>query len=106
MLSHQENCMVFGYRVPHYFWFMLSGALCDVVQAFIDYGVYLIYVLQWEKATVCWAVSYTLSIVVRHFSHRLLGTVYLAFAFLSSSFSFTYLLISLPFLLFNAHDML
>jgi hypothetical protein len=52
---------------------MLSGALCDVVQAFIDYSVYHIYYIEWEKATVCWGISYTLSIVVRHFSHRLLG---------------------------------
>lgn len=59
-------------KVPQYAWFVLSGALCDVVQALIDYLVYLVYTLEWERATVCWTTSYTLSIVVRHYSHRLL----------------------------------
>ena len=91
MLEHQERITVFGRKIPHYFWFMLSGALCDVAQAFIDYFVYLLYAFEWERATVwyftaswipssymtysgSWAVSYTLSIVIRHSSHRFIGT--------------------------------
>lgn len=70
MMKHQESCIICGYRVPQYFWFVISGAMCDVVQAGIDYAVYLVYYIEWEKATVCWAISYTLSIVVRHSSHR------------------------------------
>jgi putative flippase GtrA len=46
--------------------------MCDIVQAFIDYGIYLLYVFEWERATVCWTLSYTISIIIRHFSHRLL----------------------------------
>ena len=72
MLPHQERCRIFGYRIPHYFWFALSGALCDVVQGFVDYGIYLIYPFEFEKTTVCWTVSYTASIFIRHFSHRIL----------------------------------
>lgn len=30
------------------------------------------YPFDWEKPTVCWAVSYILSIVLRHSSHRLI----------------------------------
>jgi len=51
---------------------MVSGALCDVCQAFIDYLISMVYTLEWGKTTVCWTLSYTLSIVLRHSSHRLL----------------------------------
>ena len=72
MLAHQERARICGHKIPLYFWFVLSGALCDVVQAFIDYGISIVYVSTWEKATVCWTLSYILSIWVRHFSHRIL----------------------------------
>jgi putative flippase GtrA len=71
-LPHQERCRCFGHKVPLYAWFVLSGALCDVAQALIDLGVFYIYPYEWERATVCWTVSYTLSVVIRHFSHRIL----------------------------------
>lgn len=72
MLINQDNCKCFGRKIPLYFFFVLSGAICDTIQAFIDYGISLIYVYEWERATVCWTLSYTLSVIVRHFSHRLL----------------------------------
>ncbi|KAJ1442877.1 hypothetical protein B484DRAFT_441918 [Ochromonadaceae sp. CCMP2298] len=72
MLTHQEKAQVCGVKVPLYFWFMLSGAICDIFQAVIDYGISLVYFLEWEKATVCWTLSYTLSIWIRHSSHRIL----------------------------------
>jgi hypothetical protein len=70
--KYQESWKVCGYKVPQYFFFVLSGALCDVAQALIDYAVSLLYRLEWERATVCWTTSYTLSIILRHSSHRLL----------------------------------
>lgn len=72
MLAHQERVRIFGYPVPQYFWFMLSGALCDMVQACLYYLVSVLYVSTWEKPTVCWTVSYILSIWARHTSHRIL----------------------------------
>jgi hypothetical protein len=69
-LAHQENFKLFGYKIPLYFWFVLSGSLCDVLQAFIDYGVSLVYPFEFERATVCWTVSYAISICIRHSSHR------------------------------------
>lgn len=72
MLAHQERVRIFGYPVPQYFWFMLSGALCDMVQACLYYIVSVLYVSTWEKPTVCWTVSYILSIWARHTSHRIL----------------------------------
>ena len=72
MLTNPEKFYLFGYKVPQYFFFLISGALCDVVQWFIDYGIYITYPFEWEKSTVCWTVSYTASIAVRHYSHTLL----------------------------------
>jgi putative flippase GtrA len=71
--KYQEAWRCCGYKVPQYFFFVTSGALCDVAQALIDYCVYLLYTSDGpERATVCWTISYTLSIVIRHSSHRLL----------------------------------
>lgn len=47
------------------------GIICDTIQFGIDNAVYNIYPESLSyRATVCWGVSYTLSIVVRHFFHR------------------------------------
>lgn len=70
MLSHQDKFTICGYKPPQYFWFVISGALCDVIQAILDYMVYNIYVSEWERSTVCWTISYSLSIIFRHSSHR------------------------------------
>ena len=72
MLINQERCRCFGRKVPLYFFFVLSGALCDVFQALIDYMIFTVYVFEWERPTVCWTLSYIISIVIRHSSHRLL----------------------------------
>ncbi len=72
MLAHQEKAQICGYKLPLYFWFVISGALCDIIQALIDYLISLIYYFDWEKTTICWTLSYILSIAVRHSSHRVL----------------------------------
>jgi hypothetical protein len=72
MLGHQEKAKIFGHKIPQYFWFVLSGSLCDVFQALIDYVISIIYVSTWERVTVCWTLSYIMSIWIRHYSHRLL----------------------------------
>lgn len=73
MLVTEYKCThCYGYRIPNYFWFVVSGTLCDVVQALIDYFVAYLYVYSWEKPTVCWTVSYSASVFVRHYSHRML----------------------------------
>lgn len=56
---------------PHRFvWFIISGCLCDIVQFFID--VTLFYVLKIKSNAICWLLGYSISIVVRHTSHRYL----------------------------------
>lgn len=72
MLGHQEKAKIFGHKVPLYFWFVLSGGICDIFQALIDYMISIIYVSTWERTTVCWTLSYIISIWIRHYSHRLL----------------------------------
>jgi hypothetical protein len=54
---------------------MVSGALCDVFQAGIDFMIYSFLDVYWSeggRTTVSWTLSYTLSIMIRHQSHRLL----------------------------------
>lgn len=70
MLAHQEKAQICGYKLPQYFWFVVSGAICDFAQAMLDYFISLIYMFEWEKATVCWTLSYVLSITLRHTTHR------------------------------------
>lgn len=61
------------FRCPHYFWFLLSGLLCDFAQAGIEFIVYGLYPSELSyKTGACWGISYSLSIIVRHFSHRYL----------------------------------
>ena len=73
MLEHQDKVRVFGYRIPHYFWYVLSGVICDLCQFCLDSLLFAIIShigWEWEKQTVCWTLSYTASIAVRHTSHR------------------------------------
>ena len=73
MLGHQDKYTIFGYKIPLYFWFVVSGIICDIIQAFIDFGIYLVYPIDYpERATVCWTLSYIISIVFRHYSHKML----------------------------------
>lgn len=70
--SLADSVTCFGRKIHRYFWFMLSGMLCDVVQFGIDGVIYNIYPERPERATVCWTLSYTASIIVRHGSHRVI----------------------------------
>ena len=63
-----------GRRLPRYLWYMLSGAICDVFQFFIDRAVYtsfLVSMLPYEQDTVSWTVAYVLTIALRHETHRI-----------------------------------
>ena len=59
-----------GFKPPEYLWFVLSGGGCDIIQLVIDYFVYKL--LNVNDATTCWTVSFVLSILIRHSSHRYL----------------------------------
>ncbi len=65
-----KNWKICGYKVPTYPLFMVSGFLCDVIQGCIFYILSLFYTID-REATICWTLSYSASIVVRHTSHRL-----------------------------------
>lgn len=67
-LPASSEVTICGIAPPHFFWYMLSGGLCDVVQFGIDYLIYWLF--QINEPSVCWALGFTLSIVVRHSSHR------------------------------------
>ncbi len=59
-----------GMRPPQYLWYMLSGSFCDLIQLFIDLLIHITFGI--ENASVCWILGFSLSILVRHSSHRYL----------------------------------
>jgi putative flippase GtrA len=68
-----KDLRLLGWKVPTYPLFMVSGAICDIFQAVIDYIIYSVLDI-WEdgRTTASWTLSYTISIILRHQSHRLL----------------------------------
>mmetsp|Transcript_7865 Transcript_7865/g.18186 ORF Transcript_7865/g.18186 Transcript_7865/m.18186 type:complete len:249 (+) Transcript_7865:204-950(+) len=59
-----------GIRPPQYLWYMLSGAICDIVQFVLDCALHFGFGI--EDATTCWTLSYTICITCRHTTHRYL----------------------------------
>lgn len=59
-----------GIQPPRYLWYMLSGAGCDILQLIMDMILHFLFGI--HDASICWAVSFFLSIVFRHTSHRYL----------------------------------
>jgi putative flippase GtrA len=59
---------VLGIHPPRYLCYMLSGFLCDVIQFGIDFALFL----RLRDASLCWALSFAVSIVFRHTTHRYL----------------------------------
>ena len=59
-----------GLRPPQYLWYMLSGSFCDLIQLFIDLLIHILLGIQ--NPSICWILGFSLSILVRHSSHRYL----------------------------------
>ena len=57
-----------GVQPPRYLWYMLSGAMCDILQLCMDVLLHT----HIEDASLCWAITFFLSVVFRHTSHRYL----------------------------------
>ena len=66
--SAAEVVRLAGVQPPRYLWYMLSGAMCDVIQLCMDMLLHT----QIQDASVCWAVTFFLSVVFRHSFHRYL----------------------------------
>ena len=65
-----EVMTILGFHPPRYLCYMLSGAICDVLQFFVDVFVHLVLLL--EDASICWALGFGISVVFRHTTHRYL----------------------------------
>ena len=68
-----ETCVVCGRSPPRFLFFVLSGSACNGVQLGLDR--LLILVLpegRWWVPTLCWTLSYALSISFRFVSHAAL----------------------------------
>ena len=61
---------VCGDKTIRYFWYMLSGSICDVIQFFIDLA--LLRIFDVKDPSYCWAIGFAASIIFRHTSHRYL----------------------------------
>jgi putative flippase GtrA len=70
VLEYLDKLRICGHKIPRYLFFMLSGAICDIGQIFVNWGIAVLYVYNWEKSTVCWTLSYIISIWMRHYSHK------------------------------------
>lgn len=57
-----------GIHPPRYLFYMVSGFVCDILQFTIDALLFL----QLQDASACWAISFMISIVFRHTTHRYL----------------------------------
>jgi hypothetical protein len=66
--SAADAIQIAGMQPPRYLWYMLSGAMCDVIQFLMD--VLLYFTFHIEDASTCWAISFSLSVYFRHISHR------------------------------------
>lgn len=63
-----EVIHIAGFQPPRYLWYMLSGALCDILQI----TTLLVLHKFIHDGTACWGLGFLLSIPCRHTSHRYL----------------------------------
>lgn len=64
-----EVIRIAGLQPPRYLWYMISGALCDILQIST---LFLLHQYVVADGTACWALGFVLSIPCRHTSHRYL----------------------------------
>lgn len=69
-LPAADAITILGVRPPRYLFYMVSGAMCDIVQLALDLALHRGFGV--SDPSVCWAVTFALSVVVRHTSHRYL----------------------------------
>jgi hypothetical protein len=67
--SAAEVVRIVGVQPPRYLWYMISGAGCDIIQLSMDIVLSNTLV---QDASICWAITFFLSVVFRHSFHRYL----------------------------------
>mmetsp|Transcript_6371 Transcript_6371/g.17350 ORF Transcript_6371/g.17350 Transcript_6371/m.17350 type:complete len:231 (-) Transcript_6371:2348-3040(-) len=65
-----EVVSICGLHPPRYLCYMLSGAICDIIQFGLDLLLHFFFEI--EDASLCWAMGFGLSIIFRHTTHRYL----------------------------------
>mmetsp|Transcript_9531 Transcript_9531/g.10512 ORF Transcript_9531/g.10512 Transcript_9531/m.10512 type:complete len:317 (+) Transcript_9531:106-1056(+) len=65
-----EAVALCGFKPHRFVWFIMSGFICDVIQFGID--IALFHLLHIQGSSLCWLLGFSLSIIVRHTSHRYL----------------------------------
>lgn len=74
-----DSCVVCGHHPPRFLFFAASGSMCNIAQLGMDRLLLEALALassrpadeepRWWEPTVCWTLSYTLSVSLRHMSH-------------------------------------
>ncbi|GMI44098.1 hypothetical protein TrCOL_g9240 [Triparma columacea] len=84
-----------GFKPPRYFWYCVSGTVCDVVQLALDLSFQVVGI---EDPSINWMLSFFFSIIFRHTTHRYLvfgeynGTYYESLVRMYISYTFIVLL--------------
>lgn len=65
-----ESVILCGLKPLRYFWYMISGMICDIIQFCID--MVLFKLVHIDSPSICWALGFSISIIFRHTSHRYL----------------------------------
>mmetsp|Transcript_43897 Transcript_43897/g.86097 ORF Transcript_43897/g.86097 Transcript_43897/m.86097 type:complete len:332 (-) Transcript_43897:38-1033(-) len=68
--SASETVVLCGIRPPQFLWYSISGTICDAAQLAIDLTAKMIFGV--DDPSLCWLISFSLSIIPRHTSHRYL----------------------------------
>jgi|Transcript_68790 hypothetical protein len=72
-LPLSQSCRLCGRKPPRFLFFALSGSICNAAQLAIDKIIMLFLPEVWWAPTLCWTLSYALSVALRHTSHAIIG---------------------------------
>ena len=67
-----DAVLILGIQPPRYLCYMISGMICDVIQFMFDFVLHSKHTLGIQDASICWFVSFFISVFFRHTTLRYL----------------------------------
>ena len=67
-----DAVLILGIQPPRYLCYMISGMICDVIQFMFDFLLHSKHALGIRDASICWFVSFFISVFFRHTTLRYL----------------------------------
>ena len=71
-LPLSQSCTCCGHKPPRFLFFAISGTLCNAAQLAMDRAIFVLLPEIWWAPTLCWTISYALSVALRHISHAVI----------------------------------